>query len=80
MVEKVGLPTFVAAIEALAAVRALIFAQKIDLSSIILEGYSKIIINKLKSNDASLLLFNSHKIWDREIVLLITLLDILTEF
>ena len=80
MVEKVGLPNFVAAIEALAAVRALIFAQKIDLSSIILEGYSKIIINKLKSNDASLLLFNSHKIWDREIVLLITLLDILTEF
>lgn len=57
MVEKVGFPSSVAAIGALAAIKALTFAQEIDLSSIILEGDSEIITNELKSDDAS---FVSH--------------------
>ena len=42
-----------AAIEALAAVKALIFAKYIGLSSLILEGDTELIINALKSEEAS---------------------------
>lgn len=41
------------AVEALAAVKALIFAKDIGLSSLILKGDSELIINPLKSEGAS---------------------------
>lgn len=54
MTEKIALPTIVAVMEALAAIKALAFAQDIVLSSLILEGDSKVLINTLKSEDPSL--------------------------
>lgn len=53
MTKKVLLPHSVAAVEALAVVNALNFAQKLNLSSIILEGDSEIVIKALKSEDES---------------------------
>lgn len=50
MAEKVSLLNFVAILEALAAVKAVTFAQDIGLSSVIVEGDLEIIINSLKSD------------------------------
>lgn len=54
MTEKIALRNVVAAMEALAAIKALTFAQDIVLASLILEGDSKVSINTLKSEGASL--------------------------
>lgn len=54
LVEKVILPHLVAKLEAMAAVCALNYAQKLSLSSIILECDSEIIIKALLSNEDSL--------------------------
>uniref|UniRef100_A0A7N2MCV5 RNase H type-1 domain-containing protein n=1 Tax=Quercus lobata TaxID=97700 RepID=A0A7N2MCV5_QUELO len=51
MAEQVLLPNLVAAVEAIAAVRAVSFAKEIGLNSIVLEGDSEIIINSLKSEE-----------------------------
>lgn len=85
MVEQVLLPHLVAAMEAIAAVRAVSFAKEIGLNFIVLEGDSEIIINSLKSDEVSLLkdtavplLFVVYIILkDRAILLLITLPDML---
>ena len=50
MAEKVSLLNFVAILEALAAVKAVTFAQDIGLSSVIVEGDLEIIFNPLKSD------------------------------
>lgn len=47
--KNISLPSSVENIEALVAVRALIFAQEVGFSSIILEGDSDTIINSLRS-------------------------------
>ena len=53
MVEKVPLPNSVAALEAVAAVKALYFAAGLGISSIALEGDSEIVIKALVSEDTS---------------------------
>ena len=50
MAKKILLPNSVAIVEAMAAVKALTFAQDIRLSYLILEGDSEIVINALRSN------------------------------
>lgn len=55
--EKVPLPHSVAAVEALATVRALRFAHDLNLSSVILEDDSEMVIKALRSEDES---FSSH--------------------
>ena len=54
MAEQVLLPNLVAAVEAIAAVRAVSFAKEIGLNSIVLGGDLEIIINSLKSDEVSL--------------------------
>lgn len=49
MFKNISLPSSVENIEALVAVRALIFAQEVGFSSIILEGDSDTVINSLRS-------------------------------
>lgn len=51
MSNKRVFPPTIAGVEALMAMRALCFAQEIGLSSIIMEGDSKVVINSLKSDD-----------------------------
>lgn len=51
MSNKRVLPPTIAGVEALMAMRALCFAQEIGLSSIIMEGDSKVVINSLKSDE-----------------------------
>ena len=51
MAKKILLPNSVAIVEAMAAVKALTFAQDIGLSYFILEGDSEIVINVLKNKD-----------------------------
>ena len=53
MVEKVPLPNSVAALEAVAAIKALYFAAELGISSIVLEGDSEIVIKALVSEDTS---------------------------
>ena len=53
MVEKVPLPNSVAALEAVATVKALYFAAELGISSIVLEGDSEIVIKALVSEDTS---------------------------
>ena len=53
MAEKVPLPNSVAALEAVAAVKALNFAAELGLSSVVVEGYSEIAIKALLSEDIS---------------------------
>lgn len=81
MAKQVLHPSSVAAVEAIAAVRAVSFAKKIGLNSVISKGDSEIIINSLKSDEVSLLrdivvplLFAVFLILkDKAILLLITL-------
>lgn len=81
MAKQVLLPSSVAAVEAIAAVRAVSFAKKIGLNSVVSKGDSEIIINSLKSDEVSLLrdivvplLFAVFLILkDKAILLLITL-------
>lgn len=51
MSNKRVFPPTIAGVEALMAMRALCFAQEIGLSSIIMEGDSKVVINSLKSDE-----------------------------
>ena len=51
--KKISLPHSEAAVEAMVAIKALSFAQKLNLSSIILEGDLEIVIKALKSEDES---------------------------
>ena len=46
--EKCNLPTLVDEVKAMAAVRAIVFAQELGFSSIILEGDSEKIMNTFK--------------------------------
>ena len=48
MTEKCNLPTLVDEVKAMAAVRAIVFAQELGFSSIILEGDSEKIMNTFK--------------------------------
>ena len=45
--KKISLPPLVAELEALAALRALKFAQDLGFRSIVLEGYSEVVIKAL---------------------------------
>ena len=54
MAEKVPLPNSVAALEAVAAVKALNFVAKLSISSIMVEGDLKIVIKTLFNEDISL--------------------------
>ena len=53
MTEKCNLPTLVDEVEAMTAVRAVVFAQKLRFSSIILEDDSKKIMNTFKNDEPS---------------------------
>ena len=53
MAENVPLPNSVAALEALAAVKALSFAADLGISSVVLEGDSESAVNALISKDTS---------------------------
>ena len=55
--EKVSLPPSSDNFKALATVRALLFAQKLSLSSLIFEGDSEFVIKVLRSEDESLACF-----------------------
>ena len=58
MAEKVPLPNSIAALEAIAAVKALNFATKLGISSVVVEGDSEIVIKAMLSQDVS---FVGHK-------------------
>ena len=53
MTEKCNVPTLVNEVKAMAAVRAVVFAQELRFSSIILEGDSKKIMNIFKNDEPS---------------------------
>ena len=53
MAEKVPLPNSVAALEAVATVKALNFATELGISSIVMEGDSEIVFKALVSEDTS---------------------------
>ena len=53
MTHKCNLPTSVDEVEAMAAVRAVVFAQELGFSSIILEGNSEKIMNTFKNDEPS---------------------------
>ena len=52
--EQIQLPFSSDLVEAIAAARAITFAQELNLSEYILEGDSNVVINALKRNDESL--------------------------
>ena len=58
MAEKVPLPNSIVALEAVAAVKALNFATKLGISSVVVEGDSEIVIKAMLSEDVS---FVGHK-------------------
>ena len=58
MAKKVSLPNSIAALEAVAAVKALNFATELGISSVVVEGDSEIVIKAMLSEDIS---FVGHK-------------------
>ncbi|XP_050290257.1 uncharacterized protein LOC126728490 [Quercus robur] len=54
LLEQIQLPFSSDLVEAIAAARAIMFAQELSLSEYILEGDSNVVINALKRNDESL--------------------------
>ena len=55
--EQVPLPFSSDIVEAMAAARALVFAQELGIAEFVLEGDSEVVINSLRSNEVSFSLF-----------------------